>query len=99
VTGGIAGVVASSMGSKIDPVSWLVYNDVKGGREKVDFSEWNRPQGEADDILTPSGAARCLLSSTSRCMQTPGSGRPAGRLVQGLEKTLAADPPIVGRRD
>lgn len=28
--------------SNIAPVSWLVMHDVEGGREKLNFSEWNR---------------------------------------------------------
>ena len=36
--------------SYIAPVSWLVYNDVREGRQSLNFSEWNRPQGgEADE--------------------------------------------------
>ena len=27
-------------------MSWLVYADVKGGRETLNFSEWNKPQGD-----------------------------------------------------
>jgi mono/diheme cytochrome c family protein len=36
--------------SNIAPVSWLVYNDVKGGRETLNFSEWGRGQ-ESDDLV------------------------------------------------
>ncbi|HET9286809.1 MAG TPA: heme-binding domain-containing protein [Gaiella sp.] len=30
--------------TNVAPVSWLVYGVVEGGREHVDFSEWDRPQ-------------------------------------------------------
>lgn len=33
--------------ARFAPVSWLVYSDVMEGREKLNFSEWNRPQKEA----------------------------------------------------
>lgn len=34
--------------SNVAPVSWLVQRDVDEGREKLNFSEWGRPQ-EADE--------------------------------------------------
>ncbi len=83
--------------TNIAPVSWLVYADVKGGREHLDFSEWDKPQGEVGDIVeavrdgsmppfqyTPLHSA-ARLSSAERAA-----------LARGLEKTLAADPPIPG---
>jgi hypothetical protein len=33
----------------VAPVSWLVQSDVDEGREKLNFSEWTRPQEEAED--------------------------------------------------
>jgi len=36
--------------SNVAPVSWLVQNDVDGGREHLNFSEWNREQRHAKDI-------------------------------------------------
>jgi hypothetical protein len=33
--------------SNIAPVSWLTQNDVNGGRDHLNFSEWNRPQSRA----------------------------------------------------
>ncbi len=35
--------------SYVAPVSWLVQRDVDGGREELNFSEWNRPQEEAEE--------------------------------------------------
>jgi hypothetical protein len=32
--------------SNIAPVSWLVQRDVDEGRQRLNFSEWNRPQRE-----------------------------------------------------
>ncbi len=83
--------------ANVAPVSWLVYNDVKGGREQLNFSEWDKPQGEAGEVVEAvrSGSmpplqykplhAGARLSSAQR-----------DELVRGLEKTLAADPPIAG---
>lgn len=35
--------------SNIAPLSWLVAHDVDEGRSKLNFSEWNRPQEDAED--------------------------------------------------
>lgn len=35
--------------SQVAPISWLVQNDVNAGRSKMNFSEWDRPQKEADE--------------------------------------------------
>ncbi len=35
--------------SNVAPVSWLVYGDVAEGRTRLNFSEWNRPQGQYVD--------------------------------------------------
>lgn len=33
--------------ASIAPVSWIVTNDVMGGRHQLNFSEWHRPQEDA----------------------------------------------------
>lgn len=83
--------------TNVAPVSWLVYADVKGGRETLNFSEWDRPQADAGDIVeaVQGGSmppfqykplhAAARLSSAER-----------DELVQGLRRTLAQDPPIPG---
>lgn len=35
--------------SNIAPVSWLIQSDVDGGRSKLNFSEFDRPQHDADE--------------------------------------------------
>ena len=35
--------------SNVAPVSWLIQHDVDEGRSEVNFSEWNRPQPEANE--------------------------------------------------
>ena len=37
--------------SSVAPVSWLVQRDVDEGRRELNFSEWHRPQGEADESV------------------------------------------------
>jgi mono/diheme cytochrome c family protein len=36
--------------ANVAPVSWLVQNDVEGGRLHLNFSEWDRPQRHAADV-------------------------------------------------
>lgn len=36
--------------SHVAPASWMVQNDVDGGREHLNFSEWDRPQQHAKDV-------------------------------------------------
>jgi mono/diheme cytochrome c family protein len=35
--------------ASVAPMSWLVQNDVDNGRRHMNFSEWSRPQEDADD--------------------------------------------------
>ena len=37
--------------SYIAPMSWLVRNDVERGRDELNFSRWDRDDGEADDAV------------------------------------------------
>jgi hypothetical protein len=84
--------------SNVAPISWLVYADVKGGRETLNFSEWNRPQeSETSDIVE-------VVRDGSMPPLQYKPLHPAGRLTTaerdalalGLERTIAADPPIAG---
>jgi mono/diheme cytochrome c family protein len=83
--------------TNVAPVSWLVYNDVKGGREHVNFSEWDMPQSEVGDVVEAvrNGSMPPLqykpLHAAARL-----STAERNKLARGLEKTLAADPPVAG---
>jgi hypothetical protein len=37
--------------SYVAPVSWLVYSDTMEGRSRLNFSEWNRPQRGAGEMI------------------------------------------------
>jgi hypothetical protein len=37
--------------SNVAPFSWAVWKHVKDGRGKVNYSEWDRPQNDADETL------------------------------------------------
>ena len=69
--------------SNIAPVSWLVYADVKSGREALNFSEWDRPQGgEGSD------AAEAVRSGSMPPFQYKPL-HPAGRLTTAERNELA----------
>jgi mono/diheme cytochrome c family protein len=83
--------------SVVAPVSWLVQRDVDGGRSTLNFSEWNRPQDGAADVVdaVSSGSMppwyytimhpRARLSSADR-----------QRLAAGLAATLRRSPATAG---
>ncbi|CCF84689.1 heme-binding domain-containing protein [Nitrolancea hollandica] len=37
--------------SNVAPISWYVQHDVDEGRADINFSEWDRPQKDADEIV------------------------------------------------
>ena len=82
--------------SNVAPVSWLVYNHVQGGREQLNFSEWNRPQ-EAGDMgeAIRSGSMPpwdyALLHPKSRL-----TAAEKDALIRGLAATLRNSPPPGG---
>ena len=84
--------------SNIAPVSWLVYADVKSGRETLNFSEWDRPQGEGGDDAVESVRNGSMPPIQYKPLHPAGRLTSAEReeLARGLEKTLAANPPVAG---
>jgi hypothetical protein len=36
--------------SNVAPVSWLLQRDVNGGRQHLNFTEWDRPQRHSKDV-------------------------------------------------
>lgn len=77
--------------ASIAPVSWLVQHDVDEGRAALNFSEWSRPQEEADDAseevlegeMPP--AVYTLVHAHARL-----DAADRDRLAQGLAKTVGA---------
>lgn len=75
--------------SYVAPVSWLVQNDVDGGRQHLNFSEWDRPQRHAKDV-----AAQVKQGEMPLWFYLP--MHPAARLtaeekralIEGAERTL-----------
>ncbi len=36
--------------SNVAPLSWLIQHDVNEGRSRLNFSDWNRPRREVDEV-------------------------------------------------
>ncbi len=85
---------------KVAPVKWYVANHVKEGRAALNFSEWSTNAGEeADDAGEAVDEGGMPLSSyTSFGLHRDAKLSPAEvrALVDGLERTIAADPPAGG---
>jgi mono/diheme cytochrome c family protein len=81
--------------SKLAPVSWLVQADVDGGRETLNFSEWNRPQeaepGEIEEVIR--GGSMPPWYYTLQHSNAKLSGTEKDALISGLDATIAASPP------
>jgi mono/diheme cytochrome c family protein len=84
--------------SNVAPASWLVYRDVKEGRSRLNFSEWDKPQdveiGELVEVVRGGGMPPWqykILHGKSRLSKAQRE-----QLAAGIEKTIATDPPIAG---
>jgi mono/diheme cytochrome c family protein len=79
--------------SNVAPVSWLVTNDVDGGRSALNFSEWNRPQ-EAGDIVeaVTGGGMPPWYYKLAHPKSRLGSAERA-QLARGLAATIRRSPP------
>jgi hypothetical protein len=81
--------------SYVAPASWLVAHDVEEGREHLNFTEWDRPNEEAEEILEEVEEGSMPL--TKYVLLHPEANLSAAErqtLLAGLEQTLANDPPI-----
>jgi hypothetical protein len=80
-------------------MSWLTQRDVDNGREALNFSEWDRPQGEAEEVTEVVAEGEmppwyyAMLHSGARL-----SAAEQRRLIEGLRATLLASPPIEDER-
>jgi mono/diheme cytochrome c family protein len=80
--------------SNLAPFSWLIQRDVEEGRSKLNFSEWNRPEQETDEIASVITEGEMppmqykLLHPSARL-----SDSEKADLADGLTKSIANDPP------
>ncbi len=84
--------------SSIAPFSWLIERDVNEGRHELNFSEWDRPQKDAQESakVIRSGAMppRSYLLAHPEARLEPVEKE---ALAIGLEKTLQAPVESVGQ--
>ena len=75
--------------SHIAPVSWLVQRDVDEGRSKLNFSEWQRPQEEADEAAekVQEGEMPMKIYTLMHAHARLDAAQRA-RLIEGLTKTI-----------
>ena len=84
--------------TSVAPFSWLTQRDVDEGRNTLNFSTWDRPQSELEDIgkVVLEGEmppwTYTLIHSGAKL-----SDAEKRALADGLEATIAASPPIVSR--
>lgn len=86
--------------TEIAPASWLAQSDVNGGRNALNFSEWDKPQAGLNDVIeaVQSGSMPPLqyklFHGNARL-----SGADRRQLVNGLEQLYATDPPAGTKRE
>jgi mono/diheme cytochrome c family protein len=83
--------------SNVAPVSWLVQNDVDGGRSHLNVSEWDRPQEAAGDVVEQIEGGG-MPPSYYTWMHSSAKLSPAEKqeLIRGWQATIQASPPIAG---
>ena len=84
--------------TNIAPVSWLTQNDVDGGRSQFNVSNWDRPQDVSAGDMTETIRNGSMPPWFYKPLHPKSSLSSADRdrLIAGLERTLAASPPIGG---
>jgi mono/diheme cytochrome c family protein len=75
--------------SRVAPVSWLVQRDVVNGRAALNFSEWQRPQEEAQEAAEAvlEGEMPMPIYQLVHAHARLSAGE-RQRLAQGLERSL-----------
>lgn len=84
----------------VAPVSWYVANHVKEGRAALNFSEWTTNAGYATDEAAESVREGSMPLSSYTYFGLHGTAKLTAKerqaLADGLEKTIANDPPAGG---
>jgi hypothetical protein len=81
-------------GTQVAPASWLAQADVDGGRNILNFSEWDKPQAALDEVIEAAQGGGMpplqykIVHSDSRLNNTERQ-----QLADGLTQLYAADPP------
>ena len=80
--------------SYVAPVSWLIQDDVRQGRSKLNFSEWDLPQREAQNASRELQRGDMPLPIYLPIHpQAQLSAEEKQALIDGLKTTIASDTP------
>jgi Haem-binding domain len=80
--------------TEIAPASWLAQADVDGGRSALNFSEWDKPQADLDEVIETIRSGSMppiqykLFHGNARLSDTERQ-----QLVDWVTQLYAADPP------
>ena len=86
-------------GTQVAPASWLAQADENGGRNALNFSEWDKPQAELNDVIEAVQGGGMppiqykLFHSNARL-----SSSERQQLADGLKQLYATDPPAGTKR-
>jgi len=84
--------------SYVAPISWFIGNHIAEGRERLNFSEWDKPNAESEEIIR--SVRNGSMPLQSYLIMHPDAKLTAAEkeaLITGLNATLQADPPVPGR--
>ena len=85
--------------TNIAPVSWLVQNDVNGGRENLNLSAWDKPQAELGDVeeaIQGGGMPPIQYWLSPYHWNAKLSDSEKRQLIAGFRALYAKDPPPIG---
>ena len=82
--------------TNVAPASWFAQSDVDGGRETMNFSEWDRAQPAVDELAEVIASGQMpptkykILPNHAKARL---SDAEKARLIAGLRRLYATDPP------
>ena len=86
--------------ARIAPVSWLIADHVTEGRQHLNFSEWDQPNAELDEMLHEiKGGDMPLQSYVLMHPKAKLSDSEREALIAGLTATMQQNPPVGGERE
>ena len=82
--------------ASVAPASWFVQSDVDGGRKILNFSEWDTPQpalAKLVDVISRGQMPPLKYRVLPNHAKARLSGAEKARLIAGLRRLYATDPP------
>lgn len=80
--------------ASVPGVNFLIEHDTEEGREKMNFSTWDQPQGEAEEAGEEIEEGEMPLEIYVKMHPEAAlSAAEKEQLIKGIEATFAADPP------